>query len=62
MIDKKKWHQSRMVWLGVLTIVGAAVTAWASGGTWKEAVIAAVGAAIIFLRTDTTAAITKGDL
>ena len=55
----KKWYRSRLVWLGVATVIGAGVTAWASGGSWKEGVVAAIGAAIIFLRTDTAKALVK---
>lgn len=55
----KKWYQSRMLWLGIATMIGAGVAASANGGTWKEAVIAAIGAAIIFLRADTSKSLTR---
>ncbi|HQG03891.1 MAG TPA: hypothetical protein PK838_06165 [Thermoleophilia bacterium] len=49
----KSWYESKTIWLGLATIATAVVSAVAGGAGWKEAVIAAVGAANIFLRTQT---------
>ncbi len=49
----KSWHESKTIWLDLATIVTAVVSAVASGAGWQQAILAAVGAANIFLRTQT---------
>ena len=49
----KRWYESKTIWLGLATIATAVVSAVAGGAGWQEAVIAAIGAANIFVRTQT---------
>jgi hypothetical protein len=49
----KSWYESRTIWLGLATIATAVVSAVAGGAGWQQAILAAVGAANIFLRTQT---------
>jgi len=55
----KSWYESKTIWLGLATIVTAAVSAVAGGAGWKEAMLAAIGATNIFLRTQTDKAVGK---
>jgi len=55
----KRWYESKTIWLGVSTIVIAVVSAVAGGAGWEEAVLAAIGAVNVFLRTQTGKAIGK---
>ena len=50
----KPWYKSRTIWLGVGTIAAAVVSSLVAGGTWKEGVLAAIGALNIFVRTQTS--------
>ncbi len=45
----KRWYESKTIWLGLGTIATAVISAVAGGG-WQEAVLAAIGAANIFIR------------
>jgi len=49
----KSWYTSKTIWLGIATIATAVVSAVAGGAGWQEAALAALGAANIFLRTQT---------
>jgi len=49
----KSWYVSKTIWLGVATIATAVVSAVGGGAGWQEAVLAAIGAVNIFLRTQT---------
>jgi len=49
----KPWYESRTIWLGLATLAAAALSALAGGAGWQEAAIAGIGAANIFLRTQT---------
>jgi len=49
----KSWYESKTIWLRLATIVTAVVSAVAGGAGWQEAVLGALGAANIFLRTQT---------
>ncbi|MFZ5784924.1 MAG: hypothetical protein ACOY3Y_00650 [Acidobacteriota bacterium] len=49
----KSWYESKTIWLGLATIATAVVSAVAGGAGWQQAILAAVGAANIFLRTQT---------
>ena len=49
----KSWYKSKTIWLGLLTIVTAAVSALTGGAGWHDAALAGIGAANIFLRTQT---------
>jgi hypothetical protein len=49
----KSWYESKTIWLGLATIAIAVVSAVAGGAGWQDAVLAAIGAANIFLRTQT---------
>ena len=49
----KSWYESKTIWLGLATIATAVVSAVAGGAGWQQEVLAAVGAANIFLRTQT---------
>jgi hypothetical protein len=55
----KHWYESKTIWLGLGTIATAVISAVAGGGGWQEAVLAAIGAANIFIRTQTDKPITK---
>lgn len=55
----KRWYESKTIWLGLATIATAALSALAGGAGWQEAVIAAIGAANIFIRTQTDKPIAK---
>ena len=49
----KSWYASKTIWLGLATIVTAVISAVGGGAGWQEAVLAAIGAGNIFLRTQT---------
>jgi hypothetical protein len=49
----KSWYESKTIWLGLATIATAVVSAVAGGAGWQQAILAAVGAANFFLRTQT---------
>ena len=49
----------KTIWLGLATIATAVLSAVAGGAGWQEAVIAAIGAANIYVRTQTDKPITK---
>lgn len=55
----KRWYESKTIWLGLATIATAVLSAVAGGAGWQEAVIAAIGAANIYVRTQTDKPITK---
>lgn len=55
----KRWYESKTIWLGLATITTAVISAVAGGAGWQEAVIAAIGAANIFVRTQTDKPIGK---
>jgi hypothetical protein len=55
----KSWFESKTIWLGVATIAAAFVSALAGGASWNDAALAAIGAANIFLRTQTDTGIGK---
>lgn len=55
----KRWYESKTIWLGLGTIATAVISAVAGGGGWQEAVLAAIGAANIFIRTQTDKPIAK---
>ncbi len=56
----KKWYESRLVWLGTLSIVGAGITAsMEAGATWQTISIAIIGAAVIVLRIKTDKSINR---
>jgi hypothetical protein len=50
----KLWYQSRTVWLGVLTVAVAGLTSYVGGAKWEQALLVALGAAIVALRAKTT--------
>lgn len=52
--ESKKWYQSRLVWLGMIIIAEAGLQTYTSGGGVREIVTAVIGAAIIYLRANTT--------
>jgi len=52
--ETKKWYQSKTLIAGVVTILGAGVTAWMTKPDLKLAAIAAIGALMVFLRTQTS--------
>lgn len=55
----KNWYKSRIIWLGMLSVVSAALTTIIQGATWQQAVLAAVGALNILLRTQTDSTIKR---
>ena len=55
----KSWYESKTIWLGVATIATAVVSALVGGAGWQEAVIAAIGAANVYLRTQTEKPLNK---
>jgi len=55
----KKWYQSKTIWLGVSAVVSAACAAVAGGAGWQAVILAAVGAAGVYLRTVTDKAVEK---
>ncbi len=55
----KRWYESKTIWLGLGSIATAVISAVASGAGWQEAAIAAIGAANIFIRTQTDKPIAK---
>ena len=55
----KRWYESKTIWLGLTTIATAVMSAVAGGAGWQEAVIAAIGAVNIFIRTQTEKPIAK---
>jgi len=56
----KKWYESKLVWLGVLQVAGAGITASMDvGATWQTISMAVVGAATIAFRAITTTSVTK---
>lgn len=57
----KPWYASKTIWVGVATIALAGVSALTSGGTWKDAALAIVGAANLWLRTQTVEPLIKED-
>ena len=50
----KSWASSKTIWLGVSTVLTAVGSSLSNGVGWREGVIAAIGAANIFLRTQTS--------
>jgi len=50
----KKWYQSRLVWLGALTILASVLTASLEGLGWREISISLIGTLIVMLRADTS--------
>jgi len=61
-IGAKRWYQSRTIWVGVLTVIAAVVSALAlpSAG-WREAVLAGLGAVMVVLRRITARPIAPSD-
>ena len=60
-MDRKRrslWR-SKTIWLGLATIATAVMSAVVGGAGWQEAVIAAIGAVNIFIRTQTDKPIAK---
>jgi len=55
----KSWYESKTIWLGVATIATAVVSALVGGAGWQEAVLAAIGAANVYLRTQTDKPVSK---
>ncbi|HPM53155.1 MAG TPA: hypothetical protein PK282_13075, partial [Rhodoglobus sp.] len=55
----KSWYESKTIWLGVATIATAVVSALVGGAGWQEAVLAAIGAANVYLRTQTEKPVSK---
>lgn len=49
----KSWYKSKTIWLGLTTIVTAVVSSLVGGANWHDAVLAAIGAANVLLRTQT---------
>lgn len=58
-MNKKPWWQSKTIWVGVATVVGAAGSAVAGEASWVEAIVAAIGLVNIFLRLSTDAGVGK---
>ena len=57
--ENKKWYKSRLVWVGVAIIAEAGLQTYTSGGGVREVVTAVIGAAIIYLRANTTKLLMK---
>lgn len=56
----KKWYQSKTIWFGIATMLSAALSALSDGGSMQEVIIAAVGAANVYLRTKTNQSVLRG--
>jgi len=55
----KRWYESKLIWLGVLTVLGAVADGLAAGWGWRQLVVAGIGALIGVLRLATTKEITS---
>lgn len=55
----KKWYLSRLMLVGYLEIGLAVLEALENGATWKAAIMAGIGVAIVVLRPLTTKKLTK---
>jgi hypothetical protein len=53
-MESKQWYQSRILWLCVADVAASIGDAIINGATWQNITMAAVGAIIAVLRTDTT--------
>lgn len=56
--EMKRWYESKLIWLGVLTVLGAVADGLAAGWGWRQLVVAGIGALIGVLRLATTKEIT----
>jgi hypothetical protein len=55
----KKWYESRLIWLGVGTVIMAGLSAADQGANLTQIGMAVIGAAMIVLRTVTDKGIGK---
>jgi predicted Zn-dependent protease len=56
----KPWYKSRTLWLGAAAVLAAGASALASPDAgWREIVLACVGAAVVFIRTQTGEGLSK---
>jgi hypothetical protein len=55
----KPWYESKLIHTGMIHIAIAAGDAVINGLTWRQVVMACVGAVVIYLRSITTTGVTK---